>query len=82
VASAPILKPGKCYEWSLIYDPSAGDGAGEIRVTLGSESVVLPLKPNQRAEGATFDRFGLFTSQAGGQLVRIYFDDLQYTAKP
>ena len=29
---------------------------------------------------ATLDRFGLFTSQAGGQMVKIFLDDLKYTA--
>jgi len=78
----PILIPGRVFEWSLRYDPLANNGAGEIRVTLGSESVTLALKPGQRKEGAIFDRFGLFTNTAGGQLVRIYLDDLTYTASP
>lgn len=82
VDAAPVLKPGKGYEWSLVYDPAANGGHGEMKVTLGGESVVLALKPGVKAEGATFDRFGMFTSQAGGQLVRIYLDDLSYTAAP
>jgi len=53
-----------------------------MRVTLGSESVTLALKPGQKARGATLDRFGLFTSQAGGQRVKIFLDDLSYTAAP
>lgn len=80
VETAPVLKPGNRYDWSLLYDPAANEGSGEIKLTLGGESVVLPLKPGRKADGATFDRFGLFTSQAGGQLVRIYLDDLTYTA--
>ncbi len=80
VDSAPLLKPGQCYDWSLVYRPDANDGLGEITVTLGEMSAVLPLKPGQKLENASFDRFGLFTSQAGGQLVRIYVDDLTYTA--
>jgi hypothetical protein len=38
------------------------------------------LRPGQKEEGATFDRFGVFTSDIGGQMVKIYFDDLKYTA--
>ena len=49
-------------------------------VTLGDESVTLPLKDRLKAQGGGFDRFGLLTSNIGGQLVRIYFDDLTYTA--
>lgn len=76
----PVLVPGKVYDWSLVYDPTAGGGNGSIAVTLGKESVTLPLKPGWKAEGAGFDRFGLFNSNIGGQLVRIYLDDLTYTA--
>jgi hypothetical protein len=75
----PVLGPGKVYDWSLVYDPTAANGRGAIRVTLGTESVTLELKQGQKAEGGRFDRFGLFTSTAGGQLVRIYLDDLKYT---
>jgi len=80
VDKGPILTPGKVFDWSLVYDPAANAGHGEMRVTLGEESVTLSLKPGQKAEGASFDRFGLFTSTAGGQMVKIYLDDLTYTA--
>ena len=80
VKSGPILTPGRVLDWSLVYDPAGNDGAGEMRVTLGSESVTLALKPGQKAQGARLDRFGLFTSTAGGQMVKIYLDDLTYTA--
>ena len=49
-------------------------------MTLDKESVTLVLKSGIKAQGALFDRFGLFTSTIGGQLVRIYLDDLKYTA--
>ncbi len=77
----PVLKPGRCYEWKLVYEPTGHNGLGEITLTFGEQTVTLPFKPGRRVEGATFDRFGLFTSQAGGQLVRIFFDDLIYTQR-
>ncbi len=80
VEKGPILTPGKVFEWSLVYDPGANGGQGELRVSLDKESVTLPLKKGLNAEEANFDRFGLFNSTAGGQLVRIYLDDLKYTA--
>ena len=80
VKHGPILKPGKALDWSLIYDPGANGGNAEMRVTLGTKSVTLALKPGQKAQGASMDRFGLFTSTAGGQRVKIYLDDLQYSA--
>ena len=78
--TAPILQPGKNFDWSLVYNPAANGSHGSITVTLGEKSVTLALKPGLKAEGATFDRFGMFTSQAGGQMVRIYLDDLTCTA--
>jgi hypothetical protein len=80
VDQGPVLTPGKVFNWSLVYDPAAAGGNGELRVTLDGESVTLPLKPGQKAEGAKLDRFGLFTSTTGGQMVKIYLDDLKYTA--
>ncbi len=77
---APVLKPGRSYDWTLVYDPAGNINLGEIKVTLGDESVTLPFKQGRKKDGATFDRFGLFTSQAGGQMVRIFLDDLSYTA--
>jgi hypothetical protein len=76
---APVLIPGKAYEWRLVYDPLANGGNGSIRVNLGGETVTLDFKPGLKAEGATFDRFGLLTVGPGGSLVRLYLDDLQYT---
>ncbi len=77
--SGPLLAPGKPFTWSFVYDPAGNSGKGEVRVTLGKESVTLALKDGLKAQGGRFDRFGLFTSTAGGQLVRIYLDDLKYT---
>jgi lysophospholipase L1-like esterase len=79
VDSGPVLTPSKLFDWSLVYDPTASGGNGEMRVTLGTESATLALKPGQKKQGATLDRFGLFTSQAGGQMVKIFLDDLSYT---
>jgi hypothetical protein len=81
VEQGPVLTPGKVFDWSLTYDPEANGGNGEMRVTLGKESVTLPLKPGQRGQGASLDRFGMFTSTIGGQMVKIYLDDLKYTAR-
>jgi hypothetical protein len=76
----PLPKPGHSYEWSLVYDPAGADGDGEVRVTLGDQSVTAPMRKGIKAEGARLDHFGLLTSQTGGQMVRIYLDDLTYTA--
>jgi hypothetical protein len=75
----PVLVPQKVFQWKLVYDPAAGGGKGAVEATLGNESVMLPLKDGDKAKGAAFDRFGLFTAHLGGSFVRIYFDDLKYT---
>jgi WD40 repeat protein len=80
VDHGPVLTPGKVFDWSLAYDPAANGGQGVMLVTLGKETTTLALKPGQKAQGSSLDRFGLFTSTAGGQLVRIFLDDLEYTA--
>jgi hypothetical protein len=81
VDHGPVLTPGKVFDWSLIYDPTANAGNGELRVTLGRDSVTLALRPGQKSEGASLDRFGLFNSTIGGQMVKIYLDNLEYTAR-
>jgi hypothetical protein len=78
--TGPVLVPAKACDWKLSYDPAAEQGRGAIELRLGEESVTAALKPGQKEEGATFDRFGVFTSNIGGQMVQIYFDDLKYTA--
>jgi hypothetical protein len=76
----PVITPQEVFQWKLVYDPASNGGKGAIEATLGDESVTLPLKDGDKAKGASFDRFGLFTAHRGGSFVRIYFDDLKYTA--
>jgi hypothetical protein len=79
-SQASVLVPQKRFEWKLVYDPDGNGGSGEIHATLSGETVTLALKSGDRAAGGKFDRFGLFTTHVGGSYVRIYFDDLSYTA--
>jgi hypothetical protein len=78
VKTGPVLVPEKVYDWHLKYDPTASGGRGMVNVTLGNEEVKLELREGNKAR-AVFDRFGLFTSTIGGQMVKIYLDDLNYT---
>ena len=76
---APVIHPdGKPHAWSIRYNPADDT----ITVTLDKESATLHIKPQQRGERgkATFDRFGVFTPGVGGSQVKIFFDDLTYTA--
>jgi hypothetical protein len=78
--AGPVMVQNQPVDWSLSYDPKANGGNGSIRVTLGGESVVLDLPPDIKKQGASFDRFGMLVVPAGGHHVKIYLDDLKYTA--
>ncbi len=62
------------HSWSLRYDPA---GNGTITATLGGETLVLPLDPGHKADGASFNRFGLLnvmkSADSGGA---IWLDDV------
>ena len=77
----PLFYPdGRVYDWTLEYDPQANSGGGTITFTLGSETATLNLAPGLKAEGATFDRFGMFNMQDNnGKDCVLYLDDLSYT---
>jgi hypothetical protein len=68
---------GKAYEWSLRYDPEGNKGGGAVTVTLGGETAVCHLDPGHKADGATFDRFGLLpvlkSADSGGE---VWLDDV------
>jgi hypothetical protein len=77
----PLIRPdGQVHRWSLHYSPSANGGHGRISVTFDDKTQDLELTAQHRAAGATFDRFGIFNLQEGGNQVVIYLGDLQYTA--
>jgi hypothetical protein len=76
----PVLVPdGKSHTFQIDYNPAAGM-SGVIRATLDDESVDFPLKPDDRTAGATFDRFGLLAIRVGGNQVKVFLDDLSYSA--
>ncbi|MGC4044741.1 MAG: hypothetical protein QM758_13190 [Armatimonas sp.] len=68
---------GKTYRWSLKYDPQGNGGSGTVRVTIGEETAVCDLAPGHKADGATFNRFGLLnivkSADDGGEL---WLDDV------
>ncbi len=78
--TGPVFVPERVYTWKVVYDPAGNKGKGTIETTLGDESTTLNLNDHDKEKGALLDRFGLFTTHRGGSFVRIYFDDLKYTA--
>lgn len=79
VETGPIIRPGTVYDWSIAYDPTANGGLGVVTVKLGEESSTLKLTKDQRVGNAKLDRFGFSTLTSGGQMVKIYLDDVTYT---
>ena len=78
VGHGPVLIPGKVYDWSLVYVDGGLRRAARSRVT-SANILDAALRKGTRPGGA--DRFGLFTSNIGGQIVQIYLDDLTYSCR-
>ena len=72
----PFAADGTVHRWSLRYDPQAAEGNGAIYFQLDGVSYSAPLLPGHKADGAEFNRFGLFNQQITGGGMEIYFDDL------
>ncbi len=68
---------GAVHRWSLRYDPAANGGNGVITATIDDQTAICHLIEGHRADGATFNRFGLLdvmkSADAGGAL---WMDDV------
>ena len=77
------LDQKKWYDWALEYLPDAGaTGSGLIRLTVGGSTAEVSLTPAQRADGATFDRFGLLDVQLAGSTATASFANLTLDGVP
>lgn len=56
---APIPTGTNDYPFSLNYDPNGAGGRGTVTATLGTYSTVMTLDSGHKADGATFNRFGI-----------------------
>ncbi len=65
------------HRWSIDYDPAASGGRGKITVSIGEQKAVCELDAGHKADGATFDHFGLLSIpkhyDGGGE---VWFDDI------
>jgi hypothetical protein len=65
------------HEWTMRYDPNGNNGTGSITVTLDGETSICHLDKDHKADGATFNRFGLLTVMkqwdTGGE---VWLDDV------
>ncbi len=71
----------RTHDFTFRYDPQAKGGSGQVTYSLDDESFTVEVRSEQRSNNATFDRFGLCNYRSGGNSVRVYFDDLSYTAR-
>jgi hypothetical protein len=79
---APVVPPdSKPRQFSIEYDPKANNGAGAVVVHLDNESATLNLKSRGK-RNAHLDHFGVIAPHPGGSQVKVYLDDLTYTATP
>jgi len=56
---APIPTGTNDYPFSLNYDPNGAGGRGTVTAMIGSYSSVMTLGSGHKADGATFNRFGI-----------------------
>lgn len=71
------FKVGAVLAWAIKYDPTGNKGSGAVTVTLGEETAVCHLDAGHKADGATFNRFGLLpvlkSADSGGE---VWLDDV------
>jgi hypothetical protein len=73
----PIPADGSIHNWSLSYDPNGDGGNGLITFGFDGTNYTRALLPGHKADGAEFNRFGLFNQQATGGGMQIFVSDLQ-----
>jgi hypothetical protein len=65
------------HKWSLRYDPNGNNGSGSVTVTMDDQTAICHLDPGHKADGASFNRFGLVTvvkqADMGGE---VWLDDI------
>ncbi len=65
------------HTWSIEYDPAGANGAAAITAVIDGQTAVCNLEVGHRADGASFDHFGLlpiFKSVDGGG--HVWLDDV------
>ena len=75
----PFAADGTSHKWSLSYEP---EGDGSLILVIDGQQYVALLEPGHKADGATFNRFGLWNHQNSGDGLEVYFDDLVLEGAP
>jgi len=80
--SEPFAADGTSHAWTLAYDPVGEGRDGRITFTLDGRPYTAAVPRAHKAEGASFDRFGLFNQQIAGDGLELYVDDLALDGVP
>lgn len=68
---------GAPHTWSLAYDPEGNGGLGTITATVDGATSVCNLDEGHKADGATFNRFGVMTVMKSADTPgELWLDDL------
>jgi hypothetical protein len=68
---------GETHAWSLSYDPEGNGGRGVITATIDDETSVCNLDEGHKADGATFNRFGLLNvAKSADSPGSLWLDDV------
>jgi hypothetical protein len=74
---------GAVHRWSLNYDPKGNNGRGVVTATIDGVEAVCNLAEGHKADGATFNRFGLLnvmkSADDGGE---VWLDDMTINGVP
>jgi hypothetical protein len=68
----------KILDWTLVYEPTGNEGWGVVTATIGRATAICNLDDTHKADGATFDHFGILNvmkSADGGS--EVWFDDVR-----
>jgi len=78
----PFPADGSTRTWSLDYDPNGADGDGLITFVIDGKVYTLALAPGHKADGAEFNRFGVFNLQNTGSGMEVFFRNLKLDGQP
>ena len=81
-STRPFPADGTTHAWSLDYDPAGADGNGLITFLLDGKTHTLALAPGHKADGAEFNRFGVFNLQNTGSGMEAWFRGLKLAGQP
>ena len=74
-STPPFLADGTPHQWSLRYKPD-DQGTGLITFQIDDRTYRVDVPAKHREDGATFNRFGIWNVETGGDTLDAYFDDL------